>query len=543
MERIEPRLPELTDGQSGLKTRRPVSDGAAGGTAASEVSVRYNESGGRSDASSARGTEATTALTASSGDDTSLACGRKGAAEGFVQVVQAGLPVSGTPSVSSPGLALAPSLVSVPESGPRNEIGSLSQGCELTPTPNASSACVPTAEEERRSVPMAAQVNVAQPATLFGQLTWLISVVLFMLLVRYFVPWFVEEIQYAIVRGTQRAEYEWAGQQLAAAGTSPLSVAGQTVAKRIAPSVVHISIKMPQTDEEAVQTWWPHPFAAPQRRLAGQGSGVIVDASGYILTNYHVVKEATEITVRLSDGRRVPARLINYDEITDLAVLKIEASGLIAAQWGDSERLEVGSQVWAVGSPFGLEHSLTTGILSAKHRGSIAGSPHQDFLQTDAPINPGNSGGPLVDEQGRVVGINTAIVGEAYQGVSFAIPSHVARSVFEQLRQKGKVQRGWLGVQMDEVSEDVASQLQLEKPYGALVVQVVDIQGRSPAREAGIQEGDVIVAWNDHEVRDPATLSRLVAQTAAGSTALVRVRRGNAWLDLSVRVGQHPASR
>ncbi|GIW92055.1 MAG: hypothetical protein KatS3mg110_0096 [Pirellulaceae bacterium] len=375
------------------------------------------------------------------------------------------------------------------------------------------------------------------------RLRWLLMVFVFLLGVRYFVPWFAEEVQYAISRGKLRAEYEWAGRQLSHMPPSPLSLAGKEVARRIAPSVVHISVKLPAESTDAEPTLFNFPFHRQRQRWAGQGSGIIVDTAGYVLTNYHVVKAASEISVRLSDGRRVPARLVNHDEMTDLAVLKIDAEGLIPVEWGDSENVEVGSQVWAVGSPFGLQQSLTTGILSAKHRGGVAGSPHQDFLQSDAPVNPGNSGGPLVDEQGKVIGINTAIVGEAFQGVSFAIPSHVARNVFERLVRDGKVRRGWLGVQMDEVSEELASQLELGRPYGALIIAVVDDPAGCPAREAGIQVGDVVVSWNDQPVDNPAALSRLVAQTAVGSKARVRLRRGTEWVDLAVLVGEHPSSR
>ena len=179
----------------------------------------------------------------------------------------------------------------------------------------------------------------------------------------------------------------------------------------------------------------------------GQGSGVIIDPAGYILTNYHVVRGANEIRISLSDGRKVDANLVGRDAATDLAVLKVAADGLLAAEWGDSNDLEVGALVWAVGSPFGLQRSITFGILSAKNRAGVAGTVYQDFLQTDAAVNPGNSGGPLVDARGRVVGINTAIVGEAYQGISFAIPSSVARGVYERLKTTGRVERaGWVSV-------------------------------------------------------------------------------------------------
>jgi serine protease Do len=227
-------------------------------------------------------------------------------------------------------------------------------------------------------------------------------------------------------------------------------------------------------------------FPSPRRReSSGQGSGVIVDAAGYIVTNYHVIRDATEIEVGLSDGRRLGAQLVGTDSATDLALLRIDADRLTSAEWGDSERLEVGSLVWAAGSPFGLQRTITFGIISAKNRAGVAGNAYQDFLQTDAAVNPGNSGGPLVDEQGRIVGINTAIVGEVYQGISFAVPSNVVREVYERLRLEGKFARGWLGVEMDEVTDELADRLGLHVPQGAYVVKLVDIIGSSPARSGG----------------------------------------------------------
>ncbi len=162
----------------------------------------------------------------------------------------------------------------------------------------------------------------------------------------------------------------------------------------------------------------------------GQGSGVIMEASGYILTNNHVIKGANDIQVSLADGRKAKATVVGRDKEADLAVLKIDADKLVAATFGDSEGVETGALVWAVGSPFGLERTITSGILSAKHRAGLSANPRQDFLQTDAAVNPGNSGGPLVDAGGKVIGINTAIVGDSYQGISFAIPSNVAREIY-----------------------------------------------------------------------------------------------------------------
>ncbi|MBM3999858.1 MAG: PDZ domain-containing protein [Planctomycetes bacterium] len=378
----------------------------------------------------------------------------------------------------------------------------------------------------------------AQSSEPLPRFLWMAAVVLLMVGVRYFVPWFAEEIQYAITRGRERAEYEAAGAALVSDPTAEISNAGQRVSKRIGPSVVHINV---ETATAEVATEPSVFFGHPEHDRSGQGSGVIVDASGFILTNYHVVRGASEIRVGLSDGRRVGAQLVGYDGPSDLAVLKVDADRLTAASWGDSHRIDVGSLVWAAGSPFGLQRTVTLGILSAKHRGGIAGTPYQDFLQTDAAVNPGNSGGPLVDEQGRVIGINTAIVGEAYQGVSFAVPSHVARDVFERLVRDGRVARGWLGVQMDDVSDALADRLRMAHPHGVLVTHVVEIDGNSPARDAGVRAGDVIVGWNGEEITNPSTLSRLVAGTQIGTGATLRLLRDGDEIELAIVVGDRPS--
>jgi serine protease Do len=221
-------------------------------------------------------------------------------------------------------------------------------------------------------------------------------------------------------------------------------------------------------------------------------------------------------------------------------VLKIKADGLTAVNWGDSEQMEPGALVWAVGSPFGLERTITSGILSAKHRAGLAGSLHQDFLQTDAAVNPGNSGGPLVDNQGRVIGINTAIVGDAYQGISFAIPSKVAREVYERVKAEGTVKRGWLGVALADVTEEVAQHVGLATATGVHIASVVDQPGGSPAAQAGIRAGDIILKWNDSTVRMPIDLMRLVGKTAIGSKAKVVVFRDGQELTLEVVVGERP---
>lgn len=369
--------------------------------------------------------------------------------------------------------------------------------------------------------------------------TWLLCVLAILLALQFFVPKIVEQSHYAAARGRQRAEHEAATDGLRNLPLKELSRAYQMVSQRVSPSVVHISVTggddSPNDKDKANQFFGPH---RPQTH--GQGSGVIIDAAGYLVTNYHVVQGSSEIKVGLSDGRVVAGQVVGLDRPTDLAVIRIQADELIAAEWGDSDEVQVGSLVWAVGSPFGLQRSITQGIVSAKDRAGM-GSIYQDFLQTDAAVNPGNSGGPLVDENGRVIGINTAIVGQTYQGISFAIPSRMAREVYQRLRTDGQFTRGWLGIALDTVSEERAKQLGLAEAKGAYVQQVVDDMGKnSPAKVAGMRAGDVVVVWNEKRIDNPTMLSRAVAQTEIGSTAKVVVMRGGLELTLEVKVGLRP---
>lgn len=367
--------------------------------------------------------------------------------------------------------------------------------------------------------------------------TWLLSVLAILLALQYFVPKIVEQSHYAAARGRQRAEHEAATDGLKSLPLKELSRAYQMVSQRVSPSVVHINV----TGGDDSPDDSPAHFFGPHRPQAhGQGSGVIIDPAGYVLTNYHVVHDSSEIKVGLSDGRVVAGQVVGLDRPTDLAVIRIQADNLIAAEWGDSDDVQVGSLVWAVGSPFGLQRSITQGIVSAKDRAGM-GSVFQEFLQTDAAVNPGNSGGPLVDENGRVIGINTAIVGQTYQGISFAIPSRLAREVYQRLRSDGHLTRGWLGIALDTVSEERAKQLGLPEAKGAYVQQVVDDLGSaSPAKLAGMKVGDVVVLWNEKKIDSPTTLTRAVAQTKIGSTARVVVMRGGQELTLEVRVGLRP---
>jgi serine protease Do len=305
-----------------------------------------------------------------------------------------------------------------------------------------------------------------------------------------------------------------------------LELASRLVAKRVEPSVVSIT--------------------RPDRRrgLEGQGSGVIVDAAGFIVTNSHVVQGARSIEVRLSDRRVAEATLVGSDALTDIAVLKIDLPNLIAAEWGDSDAIEVGDLVWALGSPFGLERSLTFGIVSAKSRRSgsrLVPNLYQEYMQTDAAVNPGNSGGPLVNISGQVVGINAAIFGPAFQGISFAIPSSLAREKYDELRAKGRVDRAFLGIQPLEVPQQIRDQFKLELGEGVLVGEV---EPGTPASRTGLRPGDVILQWNDHLATDPTLLSRAIAGTEIGSTAkLVLLRQngeGAEQLALHVQVEPRP---
>lgn len=372
-----------------------------------------------------------------------------------------------------------------------------------------------------------------------NRLAWFLVALAVLLLVRYFVPYFVEQIQYSYTKGRQRAELEAAKEGLRQLPLGQLSTAYQLVSKRVAPSVVHINVASSLVSAGGSEFDPRLQRMHPEAR--GQGSGVIVDEAGYVVTNNHVIADATVIQVTLSDGRVVEGKAVGIDELTDLAVLKIEATGLEAAEWGDSDELDVGALVWAVGSPFGLQHTVTFGILSGKNRGAMAGTAWQDYLQTDAAVNPGNSGGPLVDAHGRIIGINAAIVGDAYQGISFAIPSSIAKRVYENLRDRGHVERGWLGARLGDVTDEVAREFDLPVNRGAYVVSVVmDTRTPSPAQQAGLRPGDIVVKWDAQPINDGGTLTRLVATAKIGGDVELTVVREGQEITLSVRISQRP---
>jgi serine protease Do len=367
------------------------------------------------------------------------------------------------------------------------------------------------------------------------RLGWLVFVALVLVLLYNAGP-LIEEAHYAFQRGRLRAESEDATSRLekmAELNVSDTSLTFPLIVQRVQPSVVQI-----ETLREVPRDLDDNPLAMPRRpRPAGQGAGVVIDAAGYILTNYHVIRDCTLVRVRLSDGRRVEsAEVTGADPATDLAVIKVQAEGLIPAAWGDSDKLQTGEWVLAVGNPFGLERSVTAGIISAKHRRNIVQSRdirYEDFLQTDAAVNPGNSGGPLVNRQGEIVGITTAIVGETFQGVGFAIPSEIARDVYLRLRATGKVQRGWLGVGLENLAEEDARRLKVPGE-GVRVRSVVG----APAQKAGLKVDDVIVAWSGEKIGDYMDLSLRIARTPPDTTVAIMVRRDSKELALDVTVGQ-----
>ncbi len=261
-----------------------------------------------------------------------------------------------------------------------------------------------------------------------------------------------------------------------------------------------------------------------ERRQMHLGSGVIVDRDGFILTNNHVVKGADDIRIRLSDKREFKGKLVGTDPKTDIAVIKIDSNRLPSVKLGDSDRLRVGEMVIAIGNPFGLNQTVTSGIVSATGRANVGIADYEDFIQTDAPINPGNSGGALINVRGELVGINTAIFSTSggYQGIGFAIPSNMARVVMDNLVKKGRVVRGYLGVSMQPITPEIANQLGVRGDNGALVGDVV---GGSPAEKAGIRRGDVITEYGGKEFGDAPALRNMVATTAPGKEVVIKLLR------------------
>jgi serine protease Do len=313
------------------------------------------------------------------------------------------------------------------------------------------------------------------------------------------------------------------------------------VARRVEPAVVNINT------EQSVRFGGQDPFSqffGPGRgrderdfKRSSLGSGFVVDPHGLIMTNYHVVRQADKISVKLHDGRVLDASVVGTDSTTDLALLRIQSSNLPFLKLADSGT-EVGDWVLAFGSPFGLEKTMTAGIISAKGR-VIGAGPYDDFIQTDAAINPGNSGGPLVNLQGEVVGVNTMIASQSggYSGVGFAIPASMADGVYRQLSTSGRVTRGWLGVGVQELTPEMSRELHFTGPSGVVLARV---ESGSPAERAGLRRGDVVVTINGRDVRTPHELSLAVADARPGSALKMSVVRDGRSLSLDVRAGERP---
>jgi serine protease Do len=273
----------------------------------------------------------------------------------------------------------------------------------------------------------------------------------------------------------------------------------------------------------------------PPAEARSLGSGFILSPDGYVITNHHVIKDADEIVVKLQDRRQLLAKVVGSDKRSDIALLKIDATDLPTARTGSSDKLKVGAWVLAIGSPFGFDHSVTAGIVSAKGR-SLPSDNYVPFIQTDVAINPGNSGGPLFNLDGEVVGVNSQIYSRTggFMGLSFAIPIEVALQVVDQLKSQGHVSRGWLGVQIQDVTRELAESFGMKKPEGALVSRVLD---KSPAEAAGVQIGDIITEFNGQEIVSSADLPPMVGKTPIGETAKIKVIREGHRKELGVRIG------
>lgn len=321
-----------------------------------------------------------------------------------------------------------------------------------------------------------------------------------------------------------------------------LSEAFSYVAEKAAPAVVYIEtekvVSIPRNlfpfdffgDE-----FFKRFFSIPRYRQRGAGSGFIISQDGYVVTNNHVIQGAQKITVKLVDGRSFKAKVVGTDPFSDIALLKIKANNLPILILGNSDLIKVGEWVIAIGNPFGLSHTVTVGVISAKGRSGIGISDIEDFIQTDAAINPGNSGGPLLNLKGEVIGMNTAIFTRSggYMGIGFAIPSNIVKTVVEQLKTKGKIERGFLGVYIQDLTPALAKELGLKIKEGALITEVMP---GSPAEKAGLKEKDVIISYNGEPVRNASDLKNYVLLTKPGTEVDLRVIRNGKEIIIKVKI-------
>ncbi len=364
-----------------------------------------------------------------------------------------------------------------------------------------------------------------------------------------------------VIGVTLVSELQWlpAGDAVNAPKTKPQAAIGgertfAEIAKAVTPAVVNISTTRVSRREDDPSLspfedpffrrffgdeFFRHPGVPRERKEKSLGSGVLVDASGLIITNNHVVSKADEITVLLSDKREMKGKLVGSDPKSDLAVVRVEAENLPTIAWADSDALAVGEYVLAIGNPFGLTQTVTMGIVSAIGRADVGVADYEDFIQTDAAINPGNSGGALVDIRGQLVGINTAIFTQSggYMGIGFAVPSNMARSVLESLVKTGKVVRSWMGVSIQEVTPQLAKEFGLAEPKGALVA---DVLPDSPAEAAGLKRGDVVLSVMGQPIENAAQLRNHVARIAVGARVKVVVIRDGKEKVFEVKVEEQP---
>jgi serine protease Do len=314
----------------------------------------------------------------------------------------------------------------------------------------------------------------------------------------------------------------------------------------VSPAVVNISstkvIKRQSPFDDFFDFFHPAPDKSRKWKEQSLGSGVIVSNDGYIVTNNHVIEQSEEIKVTLFDKRTFKARVIGSDPKSDIAVIKIDSNGLPTLTFGDSNKLQVGEFVLAIGNPFGLNHTVTMGIISAVGRANVGIADYEDFIQTDAAINPGNSGGPLVNIKGELIGINTAIFSRTggFQGIGFSVPSNMVRFIINQLIKEGKVTRGWLGVTIQDLTPEIAQKFGINVQKGVLVS---DITKNSPAQRAGMLRGDIILEFDGKEVSDVATLKNMVAQSMIGASVSIKVLRQNRELTLKAIIKELPASK
>ena len=329
------------------------------------------------------------------------------------------------------------------------------------------------------------------------------------------------------------------------------------IVKEAMPAVVYVQVE--RTVEQRVSPFGPDPFGmfndpffqrffGPQLRQRprkfkqrGQGSGFIISSDGYILTNNHVVGDADTISVKLADGRKFKAKVIGKDPQSDVAVIKIDAKNLPVLPLGNSDNIQVGEWVIAIGNPFGLTQTVTVGVVSAKGRSRLGITDYEDYIQTDAAINPGNSGGPLINIHGEAIGINSAIFSRSggYMGIGFAIPINMAKAVKDQLIKNGKVIRGWLGVVIQELDEDLAKSFGLKKKEGVLIAEVAD---NSPAKKAGLKSGDIILKMNGQKVYDIGELRNKIALTPPGTKVTFDILRDGKHKTVTVTIEEKPGT-